>query len=343
MADSKYLTRIAITSPDGAVPRAIIKELVALNNEIAKDGENQPTKEIKVLVPTSYGLSNQNGVERVKVDYSSIDSIANALAGVQFLVIISPSGYPPETHTTTVKGAVKAKVPYIVPDAYEFDVFNKKLVQESKAAAMALKRCREVENFSLAEKNGNSVYIALICGLLFDKGLALGPDYFGIDTQKKQVTFFDDGLTKVTMSTVGQLASAAVVLFNLPKSQIRKWVNKAVYVASFTVNQKQMLEAAHRVMGTTDRDWRIQYQGAGERFNEGVNDLLQDELSGARKTKTMPSFFKDGGGDFESLRVLSNTKLGLGKEMLDPSIEEACETLEQLSSPIFGGWPEDEK
>ncbi|KAK3998247.1 Pinoresinol reductase 2 [Cladorrhinum sp. PSN332] len=339
MSSTKYLTRIAVTGANGSIARAVINALLQASGNSPKS-----KNEIRVLLPpVSFPIYNKEGVEKAEVDYDSVPSIAAALAGVEFLIITLPSGFPLEpTHSNIVRGALQARVPFIVLHAYEYDIFNPNLVAESEEAARALRWCREVKSLSVQVQGEehNSVYVALICGFLLQDELALGEDYLGIDTRNKRAVLFDDGLTRVSMSTVGLLAQAVVGLLRFPEAKIRQyWGNKAVYVASFTVSQRQILDAAHRVMGTKDEDWVIRYQDAGERYNEGLQDLQEDRASGAGKTRVTPVFFKGAGGDFESLRGVSNSGVGIvWRDKLDDAVLAAHEQREQLFTPIFGEW-----
>jgi hypothetical protein len=59
--------------------------------------------------------------------------------------------------------------------------------------------------FSTLSK-GNSSYISITTGFWYEWSLAIGPA-FGIDLDKRTVTFFDEGETKISTSTWPQVRS----------------------------------------------------------------------------------------------------------------------------------------
>lgn len=59
--------------------------------------------------------------------------------------------------------------------------------------------------FSTLSK-GNSSYVAITTGFWYEWSLAIGPA-FGIDLDKRTVTFFDEGETKISTSTWPQVCT----------------------------------------------------------------------------------------------------------------------------------------
>lgn len=312
------LTQIAITGASGHVGRYITDALLASNTT--------GTKSITALTRTGSTSPLPEGIKRVEVDYTSKSSLTSALAGIQFLIITLPVTAPPETHSLIVQAAAEAKVPYVMPNVWGNDIYNESLASEDLYSAGSLKLCQEIENLP-----GDTVYVALLCGFWFEWSLMLGENCFGIDIKSRRATLIDDGLTKICASTWDQTGRAVAGLLDLPEERLRKWSNKGVYVNSFTVNQREILDAVQRVTGTSDQDWEIRYQDARERYYEGLQELQKGVRTGFAKAMYSRSFFKDGGGNFAATRGLDNDEIGLGKDDMDKAVKRAVEWVE-------GGW-----
>ncbi|KAK4460635.1 NAD(P)-binding protein [Cladorrhinum samala] len=318
---SAPLTQIAITGASGHVGRYITEALLASN----KAG----TKSITALTRAGSTSTLPEGVKRVEVDYASKSSLTSALAGVQFLIITLAVTAPPATHSLIVQAAAEAKVPYVMPNIWGNDICNESLAAEDLYSAGSLKLCREIE----ALPGGHTAYVALLCGFWFEWSLMLGESFFGIDLRSRRATLIDDGLTKVCASTWRQTGRAVAGLLDLPEDRLKKWRNKGFYVNSFAVSQREILDAVQRVTGTSDEDWEIRYQDAGERYREGLQELQNGVRTGFAKAMYTRTFFKDGGGNFAATRGLDNEEIGLAEEDLDEAVKRAVELVESGWTP----------
>lgn len=272
------------------------------------------------------------GVKIAQVNYDDDgQSLASALKGQQFLAITLPARGPPDLHTKIVEIAAKVGVPYIMPNAYGFDILNKSLREEDLYGAGSLQKCVEVENSGAA-------YIAMVCGFWYEWSLALGEPWFGFDIKNRKVTFFDDGNTYVNASTWRQCGRALAGLLSLPESgaspSVSQWKNKPFYIASFRVRQRDMLDSIHRVTGTTDKDWEITFEPTDQRRKHGLDELKNGVMTGFAKALYSRSFYPNGDGDFESSRGLTNDLIGLPKDDLDEATKRAVEMVESGWSPF---------
>ena len=75
------------------------------------------------------------GVKIAEVNYDDEASLVSAFQGQQFLVITLSVRAPPDTHSKLVKAAVKAGVPYVMPNTYGLDKENESLAEESLIGA----------------------------------------------------------------------------------------------------------------------------------------------------------------------------------------------------------------
>ena len=98
-----------------------------------------------------------------------------------------------------------------------------------------------------------------------------------------------------------------------------------VYVSSFTVSQRDMLESALRVTGTKEVDWTITKEPAQERYASGIKEIQEGKRIGFAKMLYTRVFYPDGSGDFEQHKGTLNSLLGLPKEDIDEATKAAIE------------------
>lgn len=239
-----------------------------------------------------------------------------ALQGQDFLVITLALSAPPDTHSKLVRAAGKAGVPYIMPNAYGTDFYgNPGLMDDIPALKYILANVKEIEEVG-------SSWIGLTPNFWYEYSLGIGPSTYGFDFANKTATFFDDGTAKVNTTTwpqTGRALAALVNLKRLPEDQndssvtLAQFCNRPVYISSFTLNQREMLDSINKVMGQTDDDWKILYQPTAERYVEGMKELASGDTTGFLKAMYARVFDPVGKGTFET----HNHVLGLPKEDLD--------------------------
>lgn len=129
-----------------------------------------------------------------------------------------------------------------------------------------------------------------------------------------------------------QVGLAVAALFSLPikpegwkkEACLENFENKVVYVTSFTVSQKDMLESALRIAGTKEGDWSITKEPAQELFSNGIKEIQEGKCSGFPKMIARV-FYPDGCGDFEHDKGTLNSLLDLPIEDSDEATKIAIE------------------
>ncbi len=231
------------------------------------------------------------GVKVVEVNYDDENSLVAALSGQQFLVITLAVTAAPETHSNIAKAAVKAGVPYIMPNVYGGDVFHPSFANEQYTKE-AVKRTLEIK-----ELGGTYIYMA--CGFWYEWSLALGENFFGFDIKNKKAIFFDDGNARINVSTWEQCGRALAALLSLPESgaspSVSDFKNGPLRPESFQVSQRDMLNSLHRVLGTSDKDWTITAEPSAERYADGLARMQQGDRQGFAKALYSRYFFPGGG------------------------------------------------
>ncbi|KAF7532244.1 hypothetical protein G7054_g8137 [Neopestalotiopsis clavispora] len=265
-----------------------------------------------------------DGVTVKRIDYSRTETLVDALRGHDALVITLSGHTPKGTELDLVRAAGEAGVPWILPNEWSPDTANEALVNdvfvfESKVATRK----------AIAEL-GKSSFISVSTGFWYEWSLAIKPAY-GFDFDNRSVTFFDDGQTKICTTTWPQVGRAVAALLSLPiraegddKACLDALKNRVVYVNSFNISQRDMLESAMRVTGTQESDWTITKESAQQRYDDGVKEIKEGIRVGFAKMMYTRVFFADGCGDFESKGTL-NSMLGLPKEDIDTATIAAIE------------------
>ena len=179
------------------------------------------------------------------------------------------------------------------------------------------------------EELGTSSWIGVTCGFWYEWSLGGGPYCYGFDIPGRAVTFFDDGNTRVNTSTWPQVGRAVARLLSLKilpdddeddndgSACLSRYRNQNVYVSSFNVSQREMLESVMRVTGTAVGDWKIGYENSVERYQAGVEEMRKGNLRGFAQLMYTRVFYQDGSGEFEASRGLLNEVLGLPREDID--------------------------
>jgi hypothetical protein len=295
----------------GSVGSHILESLLAYNKHT-----------ITVLSRTTSTETFPTGVAVKKVDYTSDDSIASALRGQDFLVITLSATAPPDTHPRIINAAAAAGVKYILPNHFGYALKDDR---PSKLPIDPLLNFERYVDDVRAVSSQGVDFVTIACGFWYEWSLGMAPEFFGFDIANRKVTFYDDGKKKINTSTWKQCGEAIAKVLG---GSLEKYANKAVYVSSFLVSQRDMLDSLHRVLGTTDGDWEIKNQDSKERYEEGLQQMKAGERIGFAKLMYAKGFYEGGRGDYETGWGLDNEDLGLEKEELDDATRRTVKMVE---------------
>ncbi|KAH7396731.1 hypothetical protein DE146DRAFT_47752 [Phaeosphaeria sp. MPI-PUGE-AT-0046c] len=320
MSPSPPLQKVAVVGATGNIGSQLAKSLV-------QHGKHTVT----ALVRIGSKGAVPDGVKRIEVDFDNMETVASALADQQFLVITLSVNAPQDLHGKIVSAAAKAGVRWIMPNSFSNDIRNETLVKEDMYSAGSVARCDEIQ------KAGCS-YIAMACGFWYQWSLAMGPSGFGFDIANKKVILFDEGTTALPTSTFQLCGDALTSLLALPESgadvALDKWKNEPLYIASFCLTQREMLDSLHRVLGDKDSDWDIQHENSKERYGQALQDMQKGDMSGFLRAMYTRPFFPESSGNYKATRGLSNDTLGLPQEDLDAATKEAVELVKSGWNPF---------
>jgi hypothetical protein len=173
------------------------------------------------------------GVTARKVDYRKLETVIDALRGHDALVITLSAQVPVETEMQLIKAAGEAGVPWILPNEWAPDTANEALVAdvfvfEQKRKYLSHHSVPANESFTFAgavrktiADIGKSSFVALSTGFWYEYSLAI-PEAFGVDFANHAVTLFDEGETKVSVSTFPQVLLNCSVCLDLGL-HVRGW------------------------------------------------------------------------------------------------------------------------
>ncbi|KAE8155309.1 hypothetical protein BDV25DRAFT_146469 [Aspergillus avenaceus] len=315
------IRQIAITGAGGSIGKPLAEALL-------KTGKHT----ITALTRAGSQSTLPEGIRSVPVTYDDESSLVSALTGQDALIITLPVKTAPDTQSKIVQAAAKAGVKYIMPNVWGCNATNEELTSSVPHWEHLCDPFREIE------KIGVSSWVALVNGFWYEHSLCLGPSGFGFDFAAKKLILFDDGETKINISTVEQCGRAVARLLSLkvfPEDEndesvtLSRWFNKPVFVSSFLISQKDMFESWKRVTGDTDEDWSITRESSSDRFEKGLEMVRNGNPAAFVQTMYSRLFFPNGGGDYEHEHGLDNEALGLSKEDLDTSTKVAKAMLDR--------------
>ncbi|KAF5538423.1 isoflavone reductase family [Fusarium napiforme] len=311
--------RVAIVGAGGTVGSHI-------TNALLQTGKHT------ITALTRRGSTNSlpDGITIASIDYNDESTLIAALKNQQFLIITMAPNAPKDTHNKLVQAAAKAGVSYIMPNGYAGDIEQVKLGEDTLLGPIAKANRDEIERLGMK-------WITVCCGFWFDYSLAGGESRFGFDFDKKTLTLYDDGNVKNSTSTLAQVGRAVAKVLSLkefPDDEddesltISNFLNRAVYLNSFVVSQRDLFDSVKRVTGTSDSDWTVTRESSKARYQEGMGQVKQGDMSGFSKLLYARAFFPKDPSDLSA--KAQNELLGLPREDLDEATKDGIALVEVL-------------
>ncbi|EGU74444.1 hypothetical protein FOPG_13594 [Fusarium oxysporum f. sp. conglutinans race 2 54008] len=159
---------------------------------------------------------------------------------------------------------------------------------------------------------------------------------WGIDVENRKATIWTGAVGKVSTSSVAQTGQATAAVLSLPGQDLSLYKNKALYVPSFHLTQKEILQAVRKATGTADQDWKIDYQDVNDALKDCDDKIQQKDATTPFVKFFLTHFWEESGGDFESKVDASEVKklheIGLQEEAVDNVLKGLCHKLPQFPS-----------
>ncbi|KAK3725204.1 hypothetical protein LTR37_000715 [Vermiconidia calcicola] len=314
MSSSNHIKKVAIVGAGGNSGSYMTKALL-------ETGKHTVT----AITRAESNSKFPEGVEIKQVDYEDISTIVDALRG-QDALVITLSVFAHGQQEKLIQAAADANVPWVLPNEWSPDTDNAGLVKDIGAFQ------EKPKIRAMVQQLGKSSYISVVTGFWYEWSLSI-PLAYGIDSLKHEATLFDEGDTMISTSTWPQVGRAVAGLLSLPirpegddKDRcLERFRNGLVYVSSFTVSQKDMLESALRVTGTKMDDWKIIKESSSARYDAGSEAMKGGDRMGFIKLMYTRVFYPDGSGNFEQSKGTANELLELPREDLDEATKAAIE------------------
>jgi hypothetical protein len=107
-----------------------------------------------------------------------------------------------------------------------------------------------------------------------------------------------------------------------------------VYITSFKVSQREILDSLHRVLGITDANWQITYEPTDKRAKDGLEEFSRGIITGIGKAMYAKLFMRSRAGELELLKETANKVLGFPEESLDETTRTAVEIVQSSWNPL---------
>ncbi|KAI4843327.1 NAD(P)-binding protein [Aureobasidium sp. EXF-8845] len=296
-----FIKNVAIVGATGNMGRHILDQLLAKNNH-----------SITALTRIDSNIFLDPSVTIHEVDYNNIPNLTTAIQGHDILIITLSVTAPPYVHSNLVQAAAAAGIKYIIPNAYGFNFRNPALLDDIPAASKTASYLSEIESLGMT-------HFSLVCSFWYEWSLGC---FSMMETPRSTSTWKLSG-------------DAVAGIVALPVEELEaKWKDKSFFVSSFRVNQREMLDSVHRVLGTSDEDWTIEYQTSKQRYEDGNRDMQNGDFTGFARAMYARVFYPDGSGDFETSHGLDNEALDLPSEDLDAETRKVIELVNSGWNPF---------
>ena len=263
-----------------------------------------------------------SGVQVAKVNYDDPSTLVQALKGQDALIITMGVTAPPEQQSKLIEAAAEAAVPYVLPNEWGNDSSKEQLGKDTFLGPRLAGYRAQIESL------GKSAWIAVCCGFWYEYSLGGGPDKYGFNFKKQELTLFDDGNERITTSTWVQTGRGVAALLSLNEEKLAQFRNNWYYVSSFTLSQREMFESVLKVTGASEKDWKVTSEPSGPRYKSGLELFQSGDRLGFVRFLYTRVFFPTGEGDYSYKS--HNQLLGLPQEDLEEATKRAVEMVDEL-------------
>jgi len=255
-------------------------------------------------------LAHKDNLKIVQFDDDfAIDQLANLLKG-QDAVIAAFRPSDVDQQLRLAEAAAEAGVKRFMPADFgscdSSSARAQELVPLFKRKTQVRQRLQE-----LAESHPNFSWTSLVCGHFFDWGLRENFLHFNI--AERTADILDDGTMKSSQSTLGQIAKAAIRVFQ--REEVTR--NKVLFIQSFCVSQVEVLKALEKV---TSAQWTAKHFDSGQFIKEN-----KQKADGGDKQAVEDLVFALGAidGDWTTRDGFAMHELGLEDEDLETAVRKA--------------------
>jgi uncharacterized protein YbjT (DUF2867 family) len=212
--------RIAVAGATGNLGPTIVRDLVNAGFEVTALSQSGNTSSLPSAVKT------------VKVDYSSHDSLVNALKGHEAFISNIPQH---DQQPALIDAAIAAGIKRFIPSE-----FGSNIAGNATTAALPVFKGKKITQDYLQKKSSEISYTLINTGLFLDWGIQVG---LLLDLKGEPTRIYDGGNDKHSFTLLSDIAQAVVEVLKHPE-EIH---NRAVYIQSAALSQNEVIDIAQKV------------------------------------------------------------------------------------------------
>ncbi|CAG8904100.1 unnamed protein product [Penicillium egyptiacum] len=164
----------------------------------------------------------------------------------------------------------------------------------------------------LRSKESEISWSSLVTGAFFDWAMKVG--FFGFDLSCKTVTLIDGGTSVFTATNLSTIGKALIAMLD----HADETENQYVFVSSFNVSQKDILDVVEKVDG---QKWTVKNIVSEEVIAEGRRRLAAGDFAGIIDLTRGGAFGKEALGDSRPYGLWGD-KLELPKEDIEQAVKD---------------------
>jgi uncharacterized protein YbjT (DUF2867 family) len=279
---------------------------------------------ITAISRTESNAEFPSGVNVKKGDYKDRDFLVSALRGQDVLIMqLNMTPEAMEAQVPLIEAAAEAGVCWVLPTEFGSDI-ESQLAMDFPMIGMK-KKYR-----TLIEEKGMS-WVAIVNNPWFDWSMKLG--MWSVNIQKKQATLYNVRDTRFNTTTLGQVGRGVAALLSLPDDKLNSFKNRPLYLRSFLIYQREILDSAIRTTSTKESDWDIKTQEPEEAIKASREAVASgDPMAFVGEFYT--AHMQEGrGGDYDEKAAKDAEVLGLEEESLDEVMAAIVEELRASGQP----------
>lgn len=233
--------------------------------------------------------------------FTNQDAIISAIAALSAL-----------QQNAIIDAAVQAGVQRFIPSEYGIDS------SDSRAGRYVplIAKKQEVIAYLRTKESAGLSWSAVVVGSFFDWTFE-HPGFLGWNVPKRQVTLFDGGNVEYEATTVPQIART--ILAALKPEYFKATKNQYVFVNSWTLTQKQILEGLERLTGDK---FEVSVESAEAFGKKGLDMLAKGDGMGSSNAIVAAIYGHGGLNNYSKTRELWNERLGLPAEDFEEVLKE---------------------
>lgn len=206
------------------------------------------------------------GVSVKQVDYSSIESLIDAVRGQDAVVDSTFSETDAEGPCNLIEACIAAGVYRYIPPEFGSDPLN----PDVQALPFFRRKATAFKYLLEKVKGTNLTWTAVASGPFFDPPLKDGS--LGIDVRKKMATIFGDGQRVSPWSTLEAVGKATAQVLLKPAET----TNRVAYISNVNLSQVGILKLAKEERG--EEGWQTEVEDIQQSYDEANNKLQQGQM-----------------------------------------------------------------